>query len=250
MMETKDFLLNWALADVGPFAGAAQSYIDKVLSYSPIAYWPLNEPSGGTAVDASGNGYDGAYTGVTLGQTGIGDGETCPLFDGANDYCDIYSAGLDAAFDKDEGSMSCWVKVFNAGVWTDGLERYAFAVRNNWTNKAQFFKDVVNNRVYWHRGTTGDISSVLNPAMGGYTDWFHVGMTWSVLANEMKAFLNGPQEGSTQTISSWTDALAADECNIGSKDQVPSSPWLGWVAHYAIWDTIVTPAQMLALASV
>ena len=58
------------------------SYIDKVLSYSPIAYWPVNEAGGNDMFDQSGNGYDGTYTGVTLGQTGIGDGETIGGFNG------------------------------------------------------------------------------------------------------------------------------------------------------------------------
>ena len=98
---------------------AGGGYSDKVLGYSPIAYWPLWEASGATAEDISGNGFDGAYTGVTLGQEGIGDGNTCPLFDGANDYVDIYSAGFAGALMRLRVPLTGWMKVFNAGVWTD-----------------------------------------------------------------------------------------------------------------------------------
>ena len=48
------------------------SYADLVLSDNPIGYWQLGESSGTTAIDASGNGGNGAYVGpVTLGQAGL-----------------------------------------------------------------------------------------------------------------------------------------------------------------------------------
>ena len=45
----------------------------------------MSEASGTDMIDAVA-AHNGTYTGVTLGQPGIGDGLTCPLFDGANDY--------------------------------------------------------------------------------------------------------------------------------------------------------------------
>ena len=43
-----------------------------VLASSPLAYWRLNETSGTTAADATGNGNAGTYnTGVVLGQPSV-----------------------------------------------------------------------------------------------------------------------------------------------------------------------------------
>lgn len=53
-----------------------------------VAHWPLDELSGTTAYDKTGRN-DGAITGTTLGQAGIGDGLTSQYFDGTNDYIDI-----------------------------------------------------------------------------------------------------------------------------------------------------------------
>ena len=64
---------GWLGQDAAGLA-AVLLYSEKVLALSPIAYWPLWEAAGAVAEDISGNGFDGAYTGVTLGQTGIGDG--------------------------------------------------------------------------------------------------------------------------------------------------------------------------------
>ncbi len=56
------------------YQGFNRQYFRKVLSHRPIAYWPLWEASGSVAFDLAGNALHGAYTGVTLGQVGVGDG--------------------------------------------------------------------------------------------------------------------------------------------------------------------------------
>jgi hypothetical protein len=56
-------------------SGVANTYDNAVLALGPLAYWKLDETSGTTAVDSSGNGNNGTYssTGVTLA------GATVPL---------------------------------------------------------------------------------------------------------------------------------------------------------------------------
>lgn len=74
-------LTNLAIA---PASVAGTTYDQAVLADTPLAYWPLNETSGTTANDLSGNGHNGTYAGgFTLGQTGIGDGETAVAFNGS-----------------------------------------------------------------------------------------------------------------------------------------------------------------------
>ena len=81
----------------------SKSYMKKVLRPNPgvgydpsslIGFWLQNEAAGGVSFDHSGYGRDGAYTGVTLGQPGIGDGSTAAGYDGINDFNNIYSADL------------------------------------------------------------------------------------------------------------------------------------------------------------
>lgn len=129
-------------------------YTDRVLAYSPIAYWPLNEASGGTAEDLSGNNYDGSYTGVDLGQTGIGDGNTAPYFDGTNDYVNIYSTGFRDVFNGAEGTVVIWAKVFNADVWTDGNVRYPTEFRVDGSNYVYAWTKFSNNSLasYYYAG--------------------------------------------------------------------------------------------------
>ena len=53
-------------------ASPATSYAATILADTPVAFWELNESSGTTAADYSGNAYNGTYTGTyTLGQPSI-----------------------------------------------------------------------------------------------------------------------------------------------------------------------------------
>ena len=67
---------GWGFAGSDGAAPGA-SYVSKVLSYSPIAYWALDEASG-AAVCRVNAAQNGTHTAVTLGQTGIGDVEQGP----------------------------------------------------------------------------------------------------------------------------------------------------------------------------
>src|SRR3990172_9981701 len=94
-----------------------------------IAYWPLWEASGDAAEDISGHNSHGLYTAVTLGQPGIGDGKTCPSFDGANSFVNIYSDELERNFDPGEFTFLIWLKVANEAVWSDATQRMAMSLR-------------------------------------------------------------------------------------------------------------------------
>src|SRR5574340_820862 len=118
-------------------------YWQRVRSLRPfalVAYWRLNELSGTTVTDSSGNGFDGTASGVTWDQAGIGDGETAAQFDGVNDTINVYSAGLASAFNGAVGTLAAWVKVNAASVWTDGANRSVVYVYVNASNFVQMRK--------------------------------------------------------------------------------------------------------------
>ncbi len=231
-------------------AGGA-GYAIKVLKYSPIAYWPLWEAAGGVAECLVNPAQNGAYTGVTLGQPGIGDGNTCPLFDGATDFVDIFTAGLQGAFDGAEGTLMVWAKVFNVGVWTDAADRFLFRLEVDGNNYVFCAKTITNNRLFF-RYTAGGV--VEAQAVGGLTTikWMCLGMTWSKLAGvngEVKYFFDGVQQGATDTaLGVWAGNLAAATTVIGTSDTAPLNLWHGWLAHAAVWDVALTPTEMAELA--
>ena len=225
------------------------NYIGKVQSYSPIAYWPMNESSGNDALDYSGNGYTGSYTGVTLGQIGIGDGETCPFFDGTNDYCNVYSPSLSSAFDGTEGTLGIWVKAGNAGVWADGTARRMINIRVDGSNYIDIGKTTTNNRIAWNYRAGGTLETRLKDSINA-TNWFHVAITWDKTEDEVRAYYNGVQEGATLSgLGIWAGDPTSDKMVIGAFSTTPDTIWDGFLAHPAIWNIALTAAQIAGLAT-
>ena len=131
--------LNWyrTTSELSALGIVSIEYYKKVLSLAGSSingYWPMWEGSGSVSEDISSQGNTGAYTGVELGQAGIGDGRSCPLFDGTNDFNNVYSAGLDADFSNAEGTLAICGKVSAAGVWTDAAIRNLFSLAADGAN--------------------------------------------------------------------------------------------------------------------
>lgn len=226
------------------------TYIDKVLSYSPIAYWPLNEISGTNADNAEGTAArDGTFARnvTTMGTSaGIGDGNTAPDFDGANDAVDIYSASLDTALNTDEGTMMAWCKV---SAWP-GNNRMIMTLNKD-NNDWIFIREQGGNIIRFWFDNTNMGTAFVSYGHGGSTNWICVASTWSVGGDAFKAYINGAQTGATQSgLVSKAWALNATLTQIGAYNDTPSSIWDGNLAHAAVWDSALTGPNITDLASV
>lgn len=232
--------------------GMDKAYLGKLLALfgsSVVAYWPMSEPSGTVALDASGNGRNGAYTGVTLGASGIGDGRTATSFDGSTSFVNVHSASLAAAFNGSAGTLMVWAKVSGAGVWTDGVARRPVYISDAGGNdRVILLKESVNNAFTWYRQGTGTADSVSKLSFSP-TTWQHYALTWSESADELKAYLNGVQEGATQsTLGVFADAITV--AIVGASSTVPASVWSGSLAHAVILNRVATPAELALAATI
>jgi hypothetical protein len=229
-------------------------YSEKVRNIQPAnlnAYWPLWETAGAVADNLEGTAArDGAYSNVTLGQTGIGDGYTCPSFNGVTSYVNIYSASLNGVWNGGLFTISAWVRVGGAGVWTDGVVREAFHIgANTTTNLVQIRKDNAANTLRCQYRAGGVIKTVDHTISS--TDWIHVLCTVSAAADEFRFFVAGSQVGLTQNgLGVWVGALGANVNCIGSQTTAPVSLFSGYLAHVAIWNAVLTPAERASLAVV
>jgi len=228
-------------------------YHERVLATDPIAYWPLDEKQGTVAYDwvsgRSVGAQNGAHTGVTLYQPGIGDGRTSPLYDGVNDYTNIHSAAFVAAFNGAEGTAAIWARVNAAGVWTDGQTRMAFYIAVDGNNRVTVGKSALNNTIFWTY-TAGGVNLAPTNASTS-TDWMHMAVKWSKRAGEsgeMRGYLNGAQPGATQiNLGVWAGALNNTTTVIGAQSTVPALIWLGWLGHCAVWDRALSAATIADL---
>jgi len=233
------------LVETLPAGGA--TYADKVLGYSPIAYWTLAED----AADSSGNGYDGTASSVTYGSDGP-DGGGHGVFNGTSSYIDVYGAGLASAFDPNLLTVSFWMRVSGAGVWTDSTNRTMFKLREDGFNELYFRKSSTDNTLFFTYTQNGTAKLVSTTSLGGETGWHHLAMTATVAGDEMKVFIDGAQVDSTQTglgSGAWT-TLNSVASVIGARNTTPSFLFSGDLAHCAVFDYVLTPAQVADLATV
>lgn len=240
-----------------PILFRKKSYIQRVLdiqSANLIAYYPLNETTGTNAANAEGTAArDGTYTGVTLNSIIGPDGVNgAPLFDGSNDFVDIFSASLNTAWGAPAaGTVAAWARVSAAGVWEDSTQRFMLGLRHADTdNRIRMRKSATNDRVDMMYDAGGTLDQI-NVAPISLTAWMHWAITWNVADDEMKAYLNGVQQGATQTaIGTLVGNLQATLTVIGAETTGPARVWDGYLAHVPIWTTTLTQSEILSLATV
>lgn len=109
------------------------NYNQVVLSAYPSYFWPFNEASGTTANDIA-DSNPGTYQGtVTLGEPGIGDGETAVLLNGSTGYVstttEIASPGPVGPF-----TLEAWFKVASAYASGGGIMQFGSSQTGSSTN--------------------------------------------------------------------------------------------------------------------
>lgn len=229
--------------------------VQQVAPANLLAYWIMGEASGTTALDSSGNGRMGAYTGVTLGNAGIGDGRTSAGFDGATSFNNIFSASLAAAFNGSEGTVTSWARVSGSAVWTSGVAHRIVVFQVDANNQVQLRRGSTNNTLQWVYNAGGTTESVTLGSLSTL-NWMFLAWTWSASADQCKAYYKDDvtpfaQVGVTQTgLGIWAGTPAATTTQIGSLNTTPAQVWNGTLAHAAVWNTPLTSAQIATLAVV
>lgn len=223
-----------------------QTYTQKVKALGPLAYWPLN----GDANDASGNGYNGAATGVTYGAANMGDGGLSGVFDGSTSFIDIYSAGFAGAVNTAELTVAAWCKVAAGSVWTDGSNDIVINISASTTNAIRLYKTSTNNNLQFQYYAGGTNKNVNDTSLAGATGWFHFAMTVTKAGDAMIAYLNGAKVGATQTgLGVWSGALLSTTTTIGALNTTPIQPWTGLLSHVAVFTSALSAAQIATLAT-
>ncbi|NEP48442.1 MAG: filamentous hemagglutinin N-terminal domain-containing protein [Moorea sp. SIO3C2] len=167
---------------------ANQSYQEVVQADQPVAYWSLDETTSITAVDSSGNGFDGTYrNGVNQGVPGISGraGE----FDGNNDAVDvgIIAPGSELDISNKSFTVEAWVK-------PDELKEQSYLGihpsndRNDGNGDSLYFRLTSNGSVRF-----GDFPRDLETP-GNIIEpdtWYHIVASYDQDSNTNTIFVNG-----------------------------------------------------------
>lgn len=237
---------------VAPVPPTFSQNITALFGANLLSYLKLDETSGATAADASGNSRTGAYNNVTLNNTALPTALTgnAPLWDNADiEYVNWYTASLAAAFSGAAGTLAGFAKVYDANVWTDATSRYFAFIRADANNIIYAGRTATNNQVrFQYTATTNKF--VQATSLNGSLGWFFWALTWDInagVSGEVKAYLNGAQVGTTQTsLGTWAGAPASTTTLIGNSTQGNANNGVkGWQGHVFLLNRAATAAEIL-----
>lgn len=230
--------------------GGVIDFSQRYFDASPgnlLALYVLND-AGATIADTSGNSFDGTYTSVTVqGATGP-DGQLTAVWDGINDYGDIFSAPLAAAYNGAQLTLSIWFQVANTGVWTDGAARTLWSMGQDGNNRSRIEKRTVNNTVQWLREGNNITDSVSDAGFSGSLAWHQATFTVNESGDVLRAILDGAQTGIDQGgLGAYAGSIVATLANIGARTTAPVNVMSGALAYAALYDVALTVPQAQSL---
>lgn len=215
-------------------------YAGVVLRDGPVGYWPLDETSGTTAFDRSGNGRNGTYTGtITPGARSSALGRA-PDFGGG--YIDIAD---NSAFSPQAGANGLLTIEAWAQIDVLGTLRYIFTKGNGagyeWATQANvgnFYTGIV-----WNTGG----GNAIGPVDGGVvnTSMHHIAWVASKAAPLGALYLDGVLVASTVT-SPDTSSDGPSPVQIGRRGDGYANTWDGLIQHVAIFPTALSAARIKA----
>ena len=203
-----------------------------------IGYWPLNEASGSTAYDHSGNENHGTLNGgVTQGATGLL-GDKAYSFDGNDDK--VQASSLDVA---DRITASCWV-YFNSFAGND-------YIINDYSGSGQWFLLSVNDTDGTLQFAVDDSSTKLTVQSNqklSTGNWNMVTASYSRSSNKMKVYLNGSKVG--EESKSLSSIAWSDNVYFAGRGEDNNRQMTGRISEVRIYNRPLTPSEVQYLYSV
>jgi len=202
--------------------------------------WHLNEENGITALDGSGNGYNGTVIGGanwTAGKFGAS-----LLFDGIDDYVDVEnSSSLDVSL-NDSFTVTAWINTSNstnqsivARGWF-GATTHGYAIVMDEENPHKVTVLVGDN------ATESRIESTTSVDDG---KWHHIGLVRDTLADKIILYVDGIQEGNI-TDNTTDNISITDSLYLGSSWNGTSfTDWFeGRIDEVAVWNRTLSSGEI------
>lgn len=233
-------------------ASSQDTYADKIVNTfgaNILSYLTLSDASGTKAQDYYTTDNDGSYssTGITLGETGIGDGLTSTKFT-AGGVVDWYG-GIRDVFNGSEGTFNVWAKVADANFWTDGANHDLIHMRYDASNYIRVAKTTTNNRLEYNY-MAGGTREQYRLEGTSTTDWMMVTITWSKSNERVLCYLNGAKKSTLTGLGTWTGSLDQSFATVGAYSSSGSYSWNGWLAHALLLDREATEPEVSSLYSI
>lgn len=236
--------------------GASKKYwqiVKNVFGSDLLVYYPMEELSGTVIVDKSDNKANGVYKGAgepLLAQPGIKSNTYSPLFDGTNDFANIYTEYLKDNINGSEGSISGFFKVTDDAEWVDSTKRFVIDLFSATNEYIQLYKSATSYQLIFEYRAAATVEAVGELYMEN-TAWNHFCITWSKSNERVRCYING-YNASTFTSANlgiWGGTLGATVSCIGALATNGSNPWKGYISNVAIGKRELTSVEVNSLVS-
>lgn len=206
-----------------------------------VAHWKLDEPSGTSAADSSGNGYTGTYTNSpTLNVAGaFGTSKAVTFASASSQYGDVPH---NAAFSTASWTIACWIK---PTTWTSGAGLDTLLSKSSssfpfapW----ELRKTTSATTVEINIGAGGSSATAVGSSLTAGT-WAHVAATWD--GTTLRIYNNGSQTA-TSTATSGSAFTNSANISIGRSTQF-GRYFNGTIDDVRIYSRALSAADVAAL---
>ena len=202
-----------------------------------VAHWKLDETSGTTASDASGNGHNGTLSNMDPATDWVTGRVAGGLdFDGVNDYVNIGNS-----FSPNGAITVCaWVKPSSNGVDRQIVSKGFDGTKTQWELKTTSAGGLVSFR-HWAPGAVG-VQSIhtLVPGVWTHLTGTYDGATWKIYWNGV---LDNQNAASGQVPTTKNLYIGAVDIN-----GTPGQFWRGVIDDVRIYNRALAAAEIAALA--
>ncbi len=202
-----------------------------------VGWWKLDETSGTTAEDSSGNSNDGTLTNMLGNEWTTGQISGALTFDGTNDVVDC---GNDPILNLDIGSWGAWVKLDEPKKWAERI----------------IFKDPSNTGAYQSFDWNGFKAEVVvggvryrasSPSSTNTGQWYHVFATYD--GETLRLYIDG-EEVDSETGPSGNIDNNTGPLGVGSSPSSPTfAPFYGTIDDARVYNRALDPDEVAQLAS-
>lgn len=240
------------IIDIDDFAFFGRDWLkeEAVLpTATPVVWYKFDETSGSTAADYSGNGYTAAAKAAGATATAVWSNQGkfggCIEFDGL--YCMKFS-GSELSALTDQVTVSLWVngdpKVQPGAGITFAATNVPMAINKQlnahlpWSSSYVYFDTAGDSTNY-------DRASWLAPADAYKYGWNHYAFTKNAQTGEQKIYHNGSL---VALATGKTRLLDIAEISIGMSTNEISTPYVGRVDDFRIYNVELTAGEILAIS--
>lgn len=216
----------------------------EVTAPAPLAgYWPLDDGTGVTAADASGNGYDATLVNGPSWDLGrVGGGLT---FDGVDDRVDVPGAALDGLRDA---TVALWVRTTKTGP-----QALLSAAGPGDDNELLLFLSSDTELQFFTGESSGAFVSWTVPTLADGA-WHHLAVLRDQAAGTVSLYRDGALEGTQATALNRLDVAAAGVVLGQEQDAVgggfdPAQALAGSLDEVYVYRRVLSESEIVDLAS-